>query len=47
MGADADDEDDPFRSSGGKTAVKVIDQTGKEHMTVIDNPENMLELNQE
>ena len=28
---------------GVKTAVKVIDQTGMEHMTVIDNPKQFLQ----
>ena len=32
---------------GVKIAVKVIDQTGMEHMTVIDNARNMLARNQE
>ena len=32
---------------GVKIAVKVIDQTGMEHMTVIDDPKNLLKQNQE
>ena len=39
----------PFElpAPGVKIAVKVIDQTGMEHMTVIDNARNMLARNQE
>ena len=35
----------PFKlpPQGVKIAIKVIDQTGMEHMTVIDDPRNMLE----
>ena len=35
----------PFQlpPQGVKIAIKVIDRTGMEHMTVIDDPTNMLE----
>ena len=44
MGADADHEDDSVRTAGAgvKIAVKVIDQTGMEHITVIDDPRGFL-----